>query len=58
LIWPFNKKSSQSLANKTIASPLNMPFPDHIDGKPKIIFFTDFDGTITTEDVCDWLVRC
>ena len=28
--------------------------PDHL--KHKIIFFTDFDGTITGEDICDWLV--
>ncbi|TGJ86611.1 hypothetical protein E0Z10_g2173 [Xylaria hypoxylon] len=33
-----------------------MPFPDYIHQRPRIIFFTDFDGTITTEDICDWLV--
>ncbi|KAK0658065.1 HAD-like domain-containing protein [Cercophora newfieldiana] len=33
-----------------------MPFPDYLESKPKIIFFTDFDGTITHEDVPDWLV--
>jgi len=33
-----------------------MPFPDYLDLKPKIIFFTDFDGTVTYEDVPDWLV--
>jgi hypothetical protein len=33
-----------------------MPYPDYLDQNPKIIFFTDFDGTITREDCCDWLV--
>ncbi|KAK1750191.1 phosphoserine phosphatase [Echria macrotheca] len=33
-----------------------MPFPDYLDRKPRLIFFTDFDGTITTVDVWDWLV--
>ncbi|KAI4214989.1 MAG: hypothetical protein LQ351_002705 [Letrouitia transgressa] len=27
-----------------------MPYPDALNGKPKIIFFTDFDGTITLKD--------
>lgn len=33
-----------------------MPYPDYIDKNPKIIFFTDFDGTVTREDCLDWLV--
>ncbi|KAF1961743.1 phosphoserine phosphatase [Byssothecium circinans] len=33
-----------------------MPFPDYLDRNPRIIFFTDFDGTVTTDDMCDWLV--
>jgi hypothetical protein len=32
---------------------LNMPFPDYLDRSPRIIFFTDFDSTVTTEDMCD-----
>lgn len=31
-----------------------MASPDRL--KHKIIFFTDFDGTVTREDICDWLV--
>jgi 2-hydroxy-3-keto-5-methylthiopentenyl-1-phosphate phosphatase len=31
-----------------------MPPSGHL--KHKIVFFTDFDGTITREDICDWLV--
>jgi len=27
-----------------------MPYPDALKGNPKIIFFTDFDGTITLSD--------
>ncbi|KAL9027662.1 MAG: hypothetical protein Q9196_003850 [Gyalolechia fulgens] len=27
-----------------------MPYPETLDAKPKIIFFTDFDGTITLKD--------
>ncbi|KAI1123701.1 HAD-like domain-containing protein [Nemania abortiva] len=34
-----------------------MPFPDYIDRQPKIIFFTDFDGTISKTDSCDWLIE-
>ncbi|KUJ23516.1 phosphoserine phosphatase [Mollisia scopiformis] len=34
-----------------------MPFPDYIEKKPKIIFFTDFDGTISNQDSCDWLIE-
>lgn len=30
-----------------------MPFPDALKGKPKVIFFTDFDGTITLQDTND-----
>lgn len=33
-----------------------MPYPDYLDNNPRIIFFTDFDGTITQEDSIDWLV--
>ncbi|KAG7285712.1 hypothetical protein NEMBOFW57_008005 [Staphylotrichum longicolle] len=33
-----------------------MPFPDYLTSKPRIIFFTDFDGTVTSEDMLDWLV--
>jgi hypothetical protein len=29
---------------------ITMPFPSTLDAKPKIIFFTDFDGTITLKD--------
>lgn len=32
-----------------------MPFPQTLDSKPKIIFFTDFDGTITLDDTNDYL---
>jgi hypothetical protein len=32
-----------------------MPFPDYLDRKPRIIFFTDFDCTVTAEDMTDWL---
>ena len=28
----------------------NMPFPETLKDKPKVIFFTDFDGTITLDD--------
>lgn len=35
---------------------VKMPFPDYVDKNPKIIFFTDFDGTISNQDSCDWLV--
>ncbi|KAK5122768.1 hypothetical protein LTR85_003683 [Meristemomyces frigidus] len=34
-----------------------MPYPDHLDKHPKIIFFSDFDGTITQDDCIDWLVE-
>ena len=27
-----------------------MPYPSALEGDPKIIFFTDFDGTITLQD--------
>jgi 2-hydroxy-3-keto-5-methylthiopentenyl-1-phosphate phosphatase len=27
-----------------------MPFPETLNAHPKIIFFTDFDGTITLKD--------
>ena len=27
-----------------------MPYPSALEGGPKIIFFTDFDGTITLQD--------
>ena len=27
-----------------------MPFPDALQGNPKIIFFSDFDGTVSTRD--------
>lgn len=33
-----------------------MPFPDYLDKSPEIIFFTDFDGTVTEKDICDLLV--
>jgi len=33
-----------------------MPYPNYIDQNPRIIFFTDFDGTVTREDCLDWLV--
>jgi len=32
-----------------------MPYPETLNEKPKIIFFTDFDGTITLKDSNDWL---
>ncbi|MCJ1261551.1 hypothetical protein MMC22_001416 [Lobaria immixta] len=32
-----------------------MPFPETLASNPKIIFFTDFDGTITLKDTNDWL---
>ena len=27
-----------------------MPYPETLEEKPKCIFFTDFDGTITLDD--------
>lgn len=27
-----------------------MPYPETLKEKPKILFFTDFDGTITLDD--------
>ena len=32
-----------------------MPFPETLDAKPKVIFFTDFDGTITLQDTNDYI---
>ncbi|RMZ92487.1 hypothetical protein DV736_g281, partial [Chaetothyriales sp. CBS 134916] len=32
-----------------------MPYPDYLDAKPKVIFFTDFDGTITLQDTNDYI---
>lgn len=32
-----------------------MPFPETLDAKPKVIFFTDFDGTITLQDTNDFI---
>ncbi|KAJ9652172.1 hypothetical protein H2198_008558 [Neophaeococcomyces mojaviensis] len=32
-----------------------MPFPEILDAKPKVIFFTDFDGTITQQDTNDYI---
>ncbi|KAI4116897.1 MAG: hypothetical protein LQ345_002757 [Seirophora villosa] len=32
-----------------------MPYPETLKENPKIIFFTDFDGTITLKDSNDWL---
>lgn len=32
-----------------------MPFPETLNKKPKIIFFTDFDGTITLKDTNDYV---
>lgn len=32
-----------------------MPFPQTLDAKPKVIFFTDFDGTITQQDTNDYI---
>ncbi|KAL8700423.1 MAG: hypothetical protein Q9224_000974 [Gallowayella concinna] len=32
-----------------------MPYPQTLKENPRIIFFTDFDGTITLEDSNDWL---
>lgn len=32
-----------------------MPFPQTLDAKPKVIFFTDFDGTITLQDTNDFI---
>lgn len=32
-----------------------MPFPQTLEAKPKCIFFTDFDGTITLHDSNDWM---
>jgi len=37
--------------------PLREPLTDYIDQNPRIIFFADFDGTITKQDSYDWLVR-
>jgi len=33
-----------------------MSFPSALKGNPKCIFFTDFDGTITLQDVNDYMV--
>jgi len=32
-----------------------MPFPETLNAKPKVIFFTDFDGTITQQDTNDYI---
>ncbi|MCJ1465035.1 hypothetical protein MMC07_003650 [Pseudocyphellaria aurata] len=32
-----------------------MPYPETLASNPKIILFTDFDGTITLQDSNDWL---
>ena len=32
-----------------------MPFPQTLDARPKVIFFTDFDGTITLQDTNDYI---
>lgn len=32
-----------------------MPFPETLNKKPKVIFFTDFDGTITQKDTNDFI---
>ena len=32
-----------------------MPFPATLNKKPKVIFFTDFDGTITLKDTNDYI---
>lgn len=34
---------------------LKMPFPETLNKKPKVIFFTDFDGTITLQDTNDFI---
>lgn len=32
-----------------------MPFPETLSAKPRVIFFTDFDGTITLQDTNDFI---
>ncbi|RMZ75924.1 hypothetical protein DV738_g5212, partial [Chaetothyriales sp. CBS 135597] len=32
-----------------------MPYPDYLDANPRVIFFTDFDGTITLQDTNDYI---
>ena len=32
-----------------------MPYPDYLSASPKIILFTDFDGTITLQDTNDFI---
>lgn len=32
-----------------------MPFPETLNKKPRVIFFTDFDGTITQKDTNDYI---
>ncbi|KIW33357.1 uncharacterized protein PV07_00214 [Cladophialophora immunda] len=32
-----------------------MPFPQTLEAKPRVIFFTDFDGTITLQDTNDFI---
>jgi len=32
-----------------------MPFPETLNARPKVIFFTDFDGTITLQDTNDFI---
>lgn len=32
-----------------------MPFPETLNARPKVIFFTDFDGTITLQDTNDYI---
>ncbi|KAI1610854.1 HAD-like domain-containing protein [Exophiala viscosa] len=32
-----------------------MPFPETLNAKPRVIFFTDFDGTITLQDTNDFI---
>lgn len=34
---------------------VKMPFPQTLEAKPKVIFFTDFDGTITLKDTNDYI---
>jgi 2,3-diketo-5-methylthio-1-phosphopentane phosphatase len=32
-----------------------MPFPETLNARPRVIFFTDFDGTITLQDTNDFI---
>lgn len=42
--------SSPAALTKRKKTRKKMSFPKALEGNPKVIFFTDFDGTITLQD--------